>query len=336
MPRAGRDLERLVEILEKHLDGSGAEVKSPYFLARPDGLAPQEVDVALLTRIGSAEITVIFQVRDRSQVQEASWLRELVGLKSEFRLSTVVGVSSSGFTKGARRTAAQEGITLRTLDELTSEEVSELPWLCFREVETFVPHFRLLGATIYAEQDGNTSPEVTSAMQRALGHDRSRTIDKVMSWAKDGSPFSLVAAMRRLPGDLLFAGVVPNSSAVRKDFAFASADPTECAQLLTDIGPVPIKRMEVACEVWIERTTVPISLARRYTADDRTLATTITWEWNAPQGPLICEVHRMASSDETVVTVRPRQDPPSHRPKLTPARIDACESESPTRVQEAP
>ena len=61
MAREGRELERLVALIEETVGPEGATVKSPDFIEDRITGQKREVDVSILARVGSS--TVLFCVR---------------------------------------------------------------------------------------------------------------------------------------------------------------------------------------------------------------------------------------------------------------------------------
>jgi hypothetical protein len=121
-----REFEVLVARLEHLLGPRGAVVKSPDRL--PDKVTGQlrEVDASVRYQVGSVLILITIECRDRSAVQDDTWIEQLVQKKEKLGASATVAVSSTGFTAPARRTAENYGIELRTLKETSDHDVSML------------------------------------------------------------------------------------------------------------------------------------------------------------------------------------------------------------------
>ena len=95
---------------------------------------PRQIDV--LIRRG-AHVTHV-ECRIQKARQNVKWIEELIGRRVSLAANSVIGVSSSGFTKGAVRKATKYGIPLRDLRALTDAEVAgwgqsvALSFLCFQ------------------------------------------------------------------------------------------------------------------------------------------------------------------------------------------------------------
>lgn len=66
---------------------------------------------------------IIIECRIHKKPQDVKWIEELYGRKASFRADKIIGVSASGFTKGAILKAEALGIFLRELSSVTDEEV---------------------------------------------------------------------------------------------------------------------------------------------------------------------------------------------------------------------
>lgn len=70
MARKGRQLEKLIELLEGIIAGTGIEIKSPDHIMGVKTKTLREVDVALRSKVGSTDILVVFECRDRKSIQD--------------------------------------------------------------------------------------------------------------------------------------------------------------------------------------------------------------------------------------------------------------------------
>ena len=118
MPREGRTLEKLIASLEKLLTGTNVEIKSPDYIKGVNSESLREVDVSLRTQIGSIEILVILECRDRQKTDDVTWIEQLATKRMDVLASKAVSISSSGFSSGAIKTAKHFGIELRTIESL--------------------------------------------------------------------------------------------------------------------------------------------------------------------------------------------------------------------------
>jgi hypothetical protein len=125
MARKGRDLEKVISLLEGELQQSGIQVKSPDFLPDKGTGMLREVDISLRGHIGSSDILAIIECRDRNGTQDVTWIEQIICKRSSVNADKVLAVSSSKFSEPARIKAEKNNIELRTLDEINPENVTD-------------------------------------------------------------------------------------------------------------------------------------------------------------------------------------------------------------------
>ncbi len=131
--RAGRRLELLVQGLEQLLAEAPVEIRSPdYIMGRLSGQR-REVDVSLRSRVGSVDVLVIIECRDRGKAQGVTWIEQLASKREDVGADKAVAVSAAGFTLAARNFACSEQVELRSFEELSADVVFD--WLHAEAVE---------------------------------------------------------------------------------------------------------------------------------------------------------------------------------------------------------
>lgn len=114
MAARGRALEELVCNLEDLLARTSVKVRSPDFLLGQHSGVLREVDVTLRGMIGSSEILVIIECRDRKYREDVRWIEQLSAKRDDVGASNVIAVSRSGFSPAATALAHSKNIGLRT------------------------------------------------------------------------------------------------------------------------------------------------------------------------------------------------------------------------------
>ncbi len=122
----GREWEILVAQLETLFAGPGFEVRSPDNVRSKRTGNVEKVDVTVRGKVGSQDILIAFECRDRDDHQGKDWLQQLATRKQDIGASELVAVSRDGFTADAEREAAAYGIPLRTLTRLQPAELASL------------------------------------------------------------------------------------------------------------------------------------------------------------------------------------------------------------------
>jgi hypothetical protein len=130
VPRQGRALEQLVAELERVLGPTDVVITSPDYIVGRESGSRREVDISLRARVGSAQILVIAECRDRQEVQDVTWIEQLATKKEDVGANKAIAVCLEGFTSGAQNLAAARQIDLRTITTVTDPEV--FGWLGMR------------------------------------------------------------------------------------------------------------------------------------------------------------------------------------------------------------
>lgn len=123
MGRKGRQLEELVALVERAVGGQGVSVRSPAYLQGHDSGSQREVDVLLEANVGSTEIRVALECRDRDQVEDVRWLEQLATKRKDVRVQKMIAESSSAFSEGALNLARASDIEVRLVSEITEVDV---------------------------------------------------------------------------------------------------------------------------------------------------------------------------------------------------------------------
>ena len=129
MRQDGRQLEALVEFVERTLLPQGYGVKTNRRIYNDDGVQIAELDVEVRGKVGSTDFAWLIECRDRPSEGPApgSWIEQLVGRRTRFLFNKVTAVSTTGFAPGAIEFARAQGIELREVKALAAEEFRD--WL---------------------------------------------------------------------------------------------------------------------------------------------------------------------------------------------------------------
>ena len=127
MARQGREFEELVARIEKLLIPAGAEIKSPDFIKHKVTGKPREFDVSIRSKVGSASILIVLECRKRGGNQDIMWIDGLVTKGRDVGAAKIIAVSSGGFSKHAIEVAKLHGIDIRTIKEISDDEISDWP-----------------------------------------------------------------------------------------------------------------------------------------------------------------------------------------------------------------
>jgi Restriction endonuclease len=268
-PRKGRDLEILVANLEKHLGDTGIQVTSPdYIVGRRSG-SRREVDVALRAKIGSSNLLVIVECRDRNETEDVTWVEQLASKREDVGADKAVAVSAVGFTEGAKNAAATYGIPLRTLQQVDLSEV--LLWFPFQEMQLHKLCWTLHHTEIAVDQDALES--LRSVADQSESPETLRAGDVPFRAKRDGSLAPIWQHLwNDLPGPRLYEEVP--SHGTRIPYVVQLQFPNEQLryQVQTAVGFIDVMEITLFADLWIERQLVPLAAVRSYDDEGHVLA----------------------------------------------------------------
>lgn len=121
--RDWREFEKLVSRIESMAAPRGVVIKSPDRIRDLITGQLREVDASIRTRVGTAEVLITVECRQRSRSGDDTWIEQLATKRQKIGASKTIAVSARGFTESAIRSATQFGIELRTLSEVTATDI---------------------------------------------------------------------------------------------------------------------------------------------------------------------------------------------------------------------
>lgn len=156
----GRALEELVARLEAVATGGQAEVRSPEFFIGRHSQSKREIDVTVRSKVGNTPVLVMFECRDRASTNDVRWMDEIAGKRDDIGADVAVAVAAGGgFSEGAKTAAESRRIDLRTVEEITVEDVVSWCRLTSLRVELFESRSPRIEASLF----GDTPPIELSA-----------------------------------------------------------------------------------------------------------------------------------------------------------------------------
>jgi hypothetical protein len=123
MAKAGEDFEKLVTRVEAVLAPDGAEVKHNQYL--PDSITGQQrqVDATIRFTAGPLPVLITIESRDRTSTEDVTWIEQLATKRHDIGAFKTIAVSSTGFSKPAIAKAKVYGIEIRTVAEITDDDI---------------------------------------------------------------------------------------------------------------------------------------------------------------------------------------------------------------------
>lgn len=180
MPRKGRDFEILVRCIESCLCPEGATVKSPDYLTDVTSGEQTEVDISIRSVIGSAEILVIIECRDRAGKQDKRWIDEIDSKKRSVNANKAIAVSRDGFTAPAINKAKSFGIDIRVFSEVGPTDF--LDWIGPDKCVLIKRHVQINSINVFLKE---------REMFQAMQHITVKSNEKTLYCSNETVPFSV-------------------------------------------------------------------------------------------------------------------------------------------------
>ena len=285
MTRAGRPLELLVAILERACSPLGVSVESPaYVLGRKSG-SLREVDVAISGRLGTADLLIIIECRDRTRVEDVRWIEELATKVRDVGAQKAIAVSSSGFSEGAAALAASEGVELRTMKALGVAEA--FSWLGLTHLDVHAVRFGLGGISLQLLRPDE------HLMAAFSGRDFASYDDKLFVDKNSGEPLTPNEILRReIPNAPALQVAVPaDGSVVKSGVEIRFPANAIRYQVVNPCGPVDVHGIEFTVHLAAERRRVLVEELTRYTRDDSVVAETAEFRFSLEEETYVFSLH---------------------------------------------
>jgi hypothetical protein len=153
MARKGREFELLVEKIEKIALSDGAKISSPGYL--PDRITgePREVDILIEQEIGTTSVKIVIECRDRSAIQDTTWIEQLHTKLNDIKINKAIAVSSNGFSQPAQDKAKFYNIEIRTFGEVDTSLIKS--WWHVPHINIVNKQFNITAVSINADLQGN-------------------------------------------------------------------------------------------------------------------------------------------------------------------------------------
>jgi hypothetical protein len=264
--RKGRALEELVARLEAVAAGGKAEVRSPeFFTGRLSGIK-REVDVTVRSKVGSAEVLVMFECRDRAKTNDVRWMDEIAGKRDDIGADVAIAVAAGGgFSKGAKAAAAARRIDLRTVEDISVEDVVSWCRLTSLRVEFFDSREPTIEAALFGDtppiEMSTQNPENPSAWDIPLDKPiftlwdaRNAPEPEDPHWVTGGDIHALgMQAYREQQGLPRFNEWTPVAMVM-------STVEVPTVAIKTSEGPFPLSLFKAIAEVRVTESDLPITL----------------------------------------------------------------------------
>lgn len=299
MARAGRDLERLVAILEELLRPSGLHFRSPDHLRDTVTGRLREVDVAIRASEEGAVIAIC-ECRDRAGIEDVTWIEQVVTKARDLEGSPpAVLVSSAGFSEAARKKATAYGHDVRLVTKVTLEEFRT--WFAVEHMVLLVTERGLRGCDI--ELVGEDAETFSPAVSEALAKEglKACIFERQRLWP--ASAMHIFEEWWKRTHEQVERDVPSDGRPFRRPVPITFQEPEECFSVETNTGSRPVAAVRLHVEITRTKRLVPASRVTRYSKDGDGLAESVEFDLDDSMGTV--SLHKMS---EGPIHVRYRPD----------------------------
>ena len=218
-----------------------------------------------------------------------------------FPFDKITAVSTTGFSKGARRQAKETGIELR---EVSSLDPSSFEWLSrFEGFSNCERRFNLQNLNFQLNPEW--SAEMVDAVNAVVA---AADVAKLRFRAPDGTELSpaqvFLSAAQQIPE---IANAVLEVDKPRPVQFPARYAPDDCFHVLTELGPAPISELIFTGEISLHVSVIPMESTREYrSVDGGSVISQVASFQTIPvmHMKMALEMHKLSATGETHVLLR--------------------------------
>ena len=310
MASDGKDLEELVSTIERLFLPGGCTVESRKIERTEAGTQLAEMDITVTGKLGTTEILWLIECRDRPSEGAAptAWIEQLAGRKDLYKFNQVTAVSTTGFSAGATELAKRAGIEIRTLEDVTPEEI--LTWHTVQKVVVHSRNGDIKVVILYPFKD--EKPELIKALAELLAKGEHTSDGLMLKSTTTGNQVNVGTVFTRYLDAHPEAGsgvsvADPEGKTVRFKIVYAADD---CFTIETSAGPVRVRGMEFEAVLRMHEVELTPGAQKSYRRDVKgdLIAQSVIYPAKEIEGrgEVQFELHKKADSDEMFAVVRQR------------------------------
>lgn len=255
----------LIKKVESILLDSNSIIKSPDYIIDKITGNPREVDVSVRSRIGSSEILIIIECRDRSGVEDITWIEQVKTKTQDLNANKVIAVSSSGFSENAASKAKHYGIEVRTYKEIDLAEIKN--WFAIDNMIVHAQNYLIHNVKIEFENSNIEDEKLLNGKSVS---------DIFLIRTRDLSEVNLKSALEGvLEENNVWEHIPKNDTLHRKTINVIYDNPLDRFQVQTTDSYKQIISIEFLVDLKIEVKLVPIYKASSYKNENGEIAQTI-------------------------------------------------------------
>jgi hypothetical protein len=212
-------------------------------------------------RIGSSNILIIIECRDRVKVEDVIWIEQITCKRESIGADKVIAVSSKGFSEPAKIKAQKNKIELRTFEEIDPHEISRW-FLLSGHLDVQKQMMDVQRLHINCNNPEKKILELPAEMAARCTPD----IDwqaPIFLMKKEGRPVSLQYIWSCF-SEKLYSGVPEDGSKIHLPIRLNFPNEDDRFQLLTKSGPIDVTFIELDAFLWIENEKVYPTFIKAY------------------------------------------------------------------------
>jgi hypothetical protein len=296
----GKDLEELIAFVERALVPEGGTVETRKRVFMESGVQEVEFDVTVRGKLGSADMSLLLECRDRPSqgAAPAAWIRELHGKRQQYRLHKVIAVSTTGFSEPAVKAASDLDVELRTVKRLDIDAFRGWLLMTHFVVGRREAHLSKAKMLVSQHEPPNVQDAVREVLRNATGE--SKILKAIKSGETSVAKHAFLAIVEQ---NDLFARVEPNGPDLNVGILAEYVNDEDHFVIETALGDVRVMAIEFEGALRINQVSVPLEQLLEYrNADGSPISQVAIFAPHPILGMLSrMEIHRLPESGTHVL-----------------------------------
>lgn len=259
--------------MEKCLSKTEIKITSPdQILDKITGVT-REVDVSLRARVGSHDVLIILECRDRRKSEDVTWIEQLATRRDDIGANKAIAVSSTGFTSGAKSKAHFKNIELRTLEDINIDDISD--WFQVKNLKN-----RSISLNVATKIVLRHPHKDQKKVQKFIKKLKTGNIieAKVILDLENEAPVSMKNLLCKKYLKDIESCVEPGIHTLIREGILLPQNQLRGFQLLIDDKKVVVHQIQYTAKIDVNVKEVPIRSIKSYKSDDSRLADIIRFE----------------------------------------------------------
>jgi hypothetical protein len=306
----GTSFEKLVKTYEELL--APYDVKVEHNVQAPSVFTgnSRQIDITIRGKIGSVNVLIVIECRDRKKPQDITWIEQLMGKRINIGADKVIAVSSSGFTEEAIKHAKLSNIELRTINEIKNPKVVE-GWMADLSpvFSGVLMAYKVIIMKFLTDQD-----HYSLEIPRYDENGNEINIKEAKIFKKQNG---CKTSIEEIVNNIDYGKLVSDFDCYFNECKDSDYKLGVCMKLdsslfkekviaMTSLGEIELEYIWIDALLWLEKIDAKLKSVKRYITTDKTLVETA--EFEAINGPFLCnlDAHYLLDNGTIVVDVKER------------------------------